>query len=64
MKKTCVVEGLRRQAGADDIDAIGRRLDGDLGGLACEAESGIGDVEIEVLGHPRVKWPDGMPYVC
>ena len=45
------VGGLRRQAGADDIDAVGRRLGGNLGGLACKAEGGIGDVEIEVLGH-------------
>ena len=46
-----VVEGFRRQAGAHDIDPVTGCLGGDLGGLAGEAEVGIGDVEIEVLGH-------------
>src|SRR4051812_2106600 len=46
-----VVERLGGQAGAYDIDAVGRRLRGDLGGLAGEAEGGAGDVEVEVLCH-------------
>ena len=44
-----IVEDLLRQAGADDIDAVGCRLGGDRGGLACEAEGGIGDIEMEVF---------------
>ena len=50
----CVVEGLRWQAGADDIDAVGCRLGGNFSGLACKAEAGIGDVEIEMLGTTYV----------
>ena len=36
---------------ADDIQAIGCRLGGDLGGLAGEAEGRVSDVEIEMLAH-------------
>ena len=46
-----VVEGFRGQAGAHDIDPVTGCLGSDLGDLAGEAEAGIGDVEIEVLGH-------------
>jgi hypothetical protein len=46
-----IVEGFGGQAGAHDMDAIGCRLGGDLGRFAGEADGGIGDVEIKMLGH-------------
>ena len=46
-----VVEGLGRQAGAHDIKPVSRRLGGDLIRLSREAEGGIGDLQIEMLGH-------------
>src|SRR5689334_18612830 len=49
-----VVEALYRQAGAHDIDAVGCRLDGDLGGLAGAAEGSVGDVDVEMLAHPML----------
>src|SRR5271166_1468877 len=45
------ITGRPGRPGADDIDAVGGDLCGDLGGLAGEAEGAIGDVEIEILGH-------------
>ena len=46
-----VVEAFCGQAGAHDIDPVTGCLRCDLSRLAGEAESGIGDVAIEVLGH-------------
>jgi hypothetical protein len=46
-----IVERFNRKAGADDIDAVGCSLGGDLGAPPREVEGSISDIEIEMLGH-------------
>jgi len=45
------VERLPGEAGADDVQAVERRLGVDAALLALPAEAGVGDREFEVLGH-------------
>jgi hypothetical protein len=46
-----IVERFNRKAGADDLDAVGCSLGGDLGAPPREVEGSISDIEIEMLGH-------------
>ena len=45
------VERTGGQAGADDVQAVQGRFGGDGIGFAAVAERGVGDLDVEVLGH-------------